>query len=57
MAVRITFLESSNGLALSKHYDKNTGWTPYPHVKSVTSHEHDISIDKENSKIYFFTFE
>lgn len=45
--MRITFLEATNGLSLSKHYQKNVGFTPYPHVKAVTSHTHKLSVDQQ----------
>lgn len=43
--MRITFLEATNGLPLSKHYKKGSGFKPYPHVKSVTSHRYDVNVD------------
>ena len=43
--MRITFLEATNGLPLSKHYTKGSGFKPYPHVKAVTSHRYDINVD------------
>ena len=44
--MHITFLESSNGLTLSKHFDDKTGFNNYPHVKSVTSHPYEIKTNK-----------
>jgi hypothetical protein len=43
--LRITFLEATNGLPLSKHYKKGSGFKPYPHVKAVTSHRYDVNVD------------
>ena len=43
--MQITFLESQNGLSLSKNYDEKNGFNNYPHVKSVTSHQYNISLD------------
>jgi len=43
--MRVTFLEATNGLRLSKHYSLEKGFTPYPHVKSVSSTTHDITPD------------
>ena len=43
--MRITFLEATNGLPLSKHYKKGSGFKPYPHVKAVTSHRYDVNVD------------
>lgn len=45
--MKVTFLEASNGLSLSKHYLANGEVRPYPHVKDVNSHEHDIPITKD----------
>ena len=45
--MRVTFLEATNGLPLSKHYDKKDGFKPYPHVKAVTSHQHTLSVDQQ----------
>lgn len=39
--MQITFLEATNGLRLSKQYSAN-GAQPYPYVKAVTSHKHDV---------------
>ena len=44
--MRVTFLEATNGLRLSKQYSGNKGFTPYPHVKAVTSHKYDIPVNK-----------
>ena len=43
--MRVTFLEATNGLRLSKQYSSSKGFTPYPHVKSVTSHKYDIQVN------------
>ena len=42
--MQVTFLESENGVKLTKRHN-NEGSIPYPHVKNVTSHEHQISLD------------
>ena len=44
--MRITFLEATNGLRLSKHHSTKEGFQPYPHVKKVTSHSYDLNPDK-----------
>ena len=44
--MRVTFLESTNGLPLSKHHSKQDGFKPYPHVKSVTSHQYTLPVDQ-----------
>jgi len=41
--MRVTFLGAANGRNLSKHHDGENNFTPYPHVKKVTSYEHDIN--------------
>ena len=43
--MHLTFLEAANGQRLSKRHCPKNGFTPYPHVKNVTSHEHDIPTD------------
>ena len=43
--MQLTFLEAANGQRLSKRHCPKNGFTPYPHVKNVTSHEHDIPTD------------
>ena len=43
--MQVTFLEATNGLRLSKHYSLERMFTPYPHVKAVSSHTHDVSAD------------
>lgn len=43
--MQLTFLEAANGQRLSKRHCPKTGFTPYPHVKNVSSHEHDLPID------------
>lgn len=42
--MKTTFLRASNGLSLSKHYE-NHKFTPYPHVRAVTSHTYDIPVN------------
>ncbi len=44
--MQLTFLEAANGQRLSKRHCPKNGFTPYPHVKSVTSHETTIQLDK-----------
>ena len=44
--MKVTFLEASNGLRLSKHYTTDT-IKPYPHVKEVTSHTYDLLPDQK----------
>ena len=45
--MQVTFLGASNGRSLSKHHDGDDKFTPYPHVKKVTSFEHTVdSIDE-----------
>ena len=44
--MEVTFLEAANGLRLSKRHCVKNGFTPYPHVKSVSSHEHKVPTDK-----------
>jgi hypothetical protein len=43
--MQLTFLEAANGQRLSKKHCPKTGFTPYPHVKKVTSHNHHIPLD------------
>jgi hypothetical protein len=43
--MQLTFLEAANGQRLSKRHCPKTGFTPYPHVKSVSSHEQNIPLD------------
>ena len=40
--MQLTFLEAANGLRLSKRHCPKNGFTPYPLVKKVTSHEENI---------------
>lgn len=40
--MQLTFLEAANGQRLSKRHCPKNGFTPYPHVKNVTSHEHTV---------------
>lgn len=47
--MRITFLEATNGLRLSKKYLTN-GSQPYPYVKEVTSHTNDIPKTQDGLK-------
>ena len=42
--MQVTFLESENGVRLTKKHNIR-GSIPYPHVKNVTSHEHQIPAD------------
>lgn len=45
--MKVTFLGAANGRNLSKHHDGDNNFTPYPHVKKVTSYEHTVdSIDE-----------
>lgn len=44
--MQVTFLESSNGLRLSKSF-LSSGVQSYPHVKDVVSHEYSIDSNKE----------
>lgn len=50
--MRITFLEATNGLPLSKHYSKVSGFKPYPHVKAVTSHKYNLSVDADGLQTF-----
>ncbi len=43
--MQLTFLEAANGQRLSKRHCPKSGFTPYPHVKNVTSHEAQIPLD------------
>ena len=43
--MQLTFLEAANGQRLSKRHCPKNGFTPYPHVKNVTSHEKNIPLD------------
>jgi len=43
--MQLTFLEAVNGQRLSKRHCPKNGFTPYPHVKNVTSYEHEIPLD------------
>ncbi len=43
--MQLTFLEAANGQRLSKRHCPKNGFTPYPHVKNVTSHEHNIPLN------------
>ena len=43
--MQITFLEAANGLRLSKRHSPINGFTPYPHVKNVTSHTEQLPTD------------
>lgn len=49
--MQVTFLEAANGLRLSKQQRTN-GSIPYPHVKKLTSHEHDITLDDAGLKVF-----
>ena len=44
--MQLTFLEAANGQRLSKRHCPKDGFTPYPHVKSVTSHENTLQLNK-----------
>ena len=44
--MQLTFLEAANGQRLSKRHCPKSGFTPYPHVKNVTSHEEQVPLDK-----------
>jgi hypothetical protein len=44
--MKVTFLEAGNGSPLSKHYYASGEVRPYPHVKDVTSYEHDVPVSK-----------
>ena len=44
--MRVTFLEATNGLKLTKQYSAKNGFTPYPHVKAVTSHKYELPVSK-----------
>tara|TARA_R110002072_G_scaffold90912_2_gene203156 strand:+ start:4084 stop:6585 length:2502 start_codon:yes stop_codon:yes gene_type:complete len=43
--MQTTFLEAANGQRLSKRHCPHNGFTPYPHVKSVSSHEVEVPLD------------
>ena len=43
--MQLTFLEAASGQRLSKRHSVTNGFTPYPHVKNVNSHEHTIPLD------------
>lgn len=45
--MRVTFLEATNGLRLSKQYSAQKTSTPYPHVKAVTSCKYDIPVSAD----------
>ena len=45
--MRVTFLEATNGLRLSKEHSTTNGFTSYPLVKSVTSHKYDIPANEK----------
>lgn len=50
--MKLTFLEASNGLRLSKHVTSENKFRPYPHVKNFTSHEvHVPCIDSMHQEI------
>jgi hypothetical protein len=44
--MKVTFLEATNGLSLSKHYPATGDVKPYPHVRDVTSHEYNIPVSQ-----------
>lgn len=43
--MKITFLESSSNVQLSKEFKKDKSFIPYPHVKKLNSHEHNLTLD------------
>ena len=43
--MQLTFLNAANGQRLSKKHCPKNGFTPYPHVKNVTSHEETIPLN------------
>jgi hypothetical protein len=43
--MQTTFLEAANGQRLSKHHCPTNGFTPYPHVKNVSSHDIEVPLD------------
>ena len=45
--MRVTFLQATNGLSLSKYHSTNEGFRPYPHVKKVTSSEYDLPVSDD----------
>jgi hypothetical protein len=50
--MKVTYLGAANGLRLSKHYDGENKFTPYPHVKKVNSYQYDVaSIDELYSSV------
>ena len=49
--MQLTFLEAANGQRLSKRHCPKTGFTPYPHVKNVTSHDIEVPIDSSGLAI------
>ena len=50
--MKLTFLEASNGLPLSKHFTSENKFCPYPHVKNFNSHEiHATCIDDMHQAI------
>lgn len=50
--MKLTFLEASNGLPLSKHFTSENKFRPYPHVKNFNSHEiHATCIDDMHQAI------
>lgn len=48
--MKVTFLEATNGLRLSKRHSAKTGFEPYPHVKRVTSHSYDLPVSADGLK-------
>ena len=43
--MQLTFLEAANGQRLSKRHCSKNGFTPYPHVKNVTSRAYDVPLN------------
>lgn len=48
--MRVTFLEATNGLRLSKEYSTSVGFNSYPLVKAVTSHKYNIQTNEQGLK-------
>lgn len=44
--MKVTFLEASNGLVLTKHYPTSGDVKPYPYVRDVTSHEYSFPVSQ-----------
>jgi len=50
--MQLTFLAAANRLRLSKKHCPKIGFTPYPHVKNVTSYEQDITLDDDGLVVF-----